>query len=471
VTARDDQRGSDLPKAGVLETIALVGNVVLPTIGKGVLIRRPKVVGMAQRLGLGDRAVHHLRKLRAKYGPGPLRLSVPARSMAVVLEPSHVPRILDSAPEPFAPAAQEKRAALAHFEPKVALATRGPKRQDRRRFNEQVLDFENPVHPLAERLLAVVEEEAGRMLAEVARDGQLTWDRFTVTWHCMVRRLVLGDAARDDHELTDMLAQLRRRGNWAFLMPKDRRLRKAFHDRLNSHLQRAEPGSFAARIASMPKTADTAPSHQVAQWLFAFDPGAMATFRALALLAAHPEQLSRAREEIGGRRPSQQPLLPFLRACLLESLRLWATTPAVLRETTAPVDWENGRIPKNTTLLIFAPYFHRDEEHLAYAHRFTPDIWLDGTSEQWPLVPFSRGPAVCPARNLVPMLASGMLAAIISEHQVVLEKPMGLDRPERLPGTLDNYALSFIVRPLDAARRTAAVSQGQGLPVGSVGRS
>lgn len=434
-----------LPRAGVVDTLALVGNVVLPTLGKGVLIRRPKVVGMAQRLGLDDRAVRQLQKLRRKYGPGPLLLSVPVRSMAVILEAKHVFRVLDGAPKPFAPAAREKQAALAHFEPKVALATRGPERQERRQFNERALDTESPVHPMAEQLLGVVEEEAGLLLQQASASGELNWEAFTDGWHRMVRRVVLGAGAREDHELTDMLAELRRHGNWAFLRRKDRRLRQAFHQRLNDHLQRAEPGSLAAVIARLPTTADTAPSHQVAQWLFAFDPGGMATFRALALLATHPEQMAQAREELGTASPTDKPHLPFLRGCLLESLRLWATTPAVLRETTAPVAWEHGEMPENTMIIIFAPYFHRDEEHLPYAHRFRPEIWLDGASEEWPLIPFSRGPAVCPAKNLVPMLGSGMLAAIIRGHDPVLDPPLGLDRRERLPGTLDNYALRFAI--------------------------
>jgi cytochrome P450 len=184
----------------------------------------------------------------------------------------------------------------------------------------------------------------------------------------------------------------------------------------------------------------------VAQWLFAFDPGGMATFRALALLATHPEQMARARKEIGTARPAKKPHLPFLRACILESLRLWATTPAVLRETTAPVSWERGEMPKHTMIIIFAPYFHRDEEHLSYAHVFRPENWLHGASDEWPLIPFSRGPAVCPARNLVPMLSSGMLAAIIQGHDLVLDPPLGLGRRERLPGTLDNYSLRFAIR-------------------------
>ncbi|UEM22167.1 cytochrome P450 [Skermanella mucosa] len=433
-----------LPRASLRDTLAAVAEIVLPTISKGVIIRRPKVVGLAERLGLDGRAVRRMQRLRAKYGPGPLMLAIPGRHQAIILSPEDVHTVLDNAPEPFSPASAEKRAALAHLEPHASLISRGPKRADRRRFNEQVLDSGCPVHRMGERFVAVVGEEAEGLLKTARSRGELAWDDFTASWHNMVRRVVLGDAARDDEELTDMLARLRAAGNWAFLRPQRKGLRDRFYERLEGHLARAEPGSLAAVIAATPRTADTAPAHQVAHWFFAFDPGGMATFRALALLASHPDQADRARREIGDAGTEGRRDLPFLRACILESLRLWPTTPAVLRETTRETQWDTGTMPKNTSVFIFAPFFHRDDENLPYADRFTPDLWMDGVRQGgWPLIPFSGGPAICPARDLVPMLGGAMLAALLDGRRVRLKEPGRIDPGARLPGTLDNYTLRF----------------------------
>jgi hypothetical protein len=112
--------------------------------------------------------------------------------------------------------------------------------------------------------------------------------------------------------------------------------------RIGRYLRRAEPYSLAGVMAHTHTTSRTEPPHQVPQWLFAFDPAGMTTFRSLALLAAHPEHANRAQQEIGSHRGSERQYMPYLRATVLESLRLWPTTPFLLRETTGATNWETG---------------------------------------------------------------------------------------------------------------------------------
>ena len=112
----------------------------------------------------------------------------------------------------------------------------------------------------------------------------------------------------------------------------------------------------------------------------------------------------------------------------------------ILRQSTTETAWDNGRMPADTAVLIFTPYFHRDGERLASAHRFEPGIWL-GTDRPVSLVPFSAGPAICPAHNLVPMLAAAAIATLIDGRHLTLERGPALNPQRPLPGTLDNYTL------------------------------
>lgn len=437
------QARAPLPKASLLDTLAALLDVFAPNIAQGVILRRPRVLELAERLDLDKRAIKRMQKLHDKYGSGPLLLRLPVRNQAVLLDPRHVRRVLTGSPEPFATASSEKRAALSHFEPKGALVSHGRARVERRRFNEAVLDHERKVHRLAENMMPVVEQEAERIVAHAQARGELVWQDFAEGWFRMVRRVAFGQAAADDRELDAWMIALRSAGNWAFLHPGKPAVRQRLLARIRHYLDLAEPGTLAGMAAMLKKGPQSAPEHQVPQWLFAFDAAAMATLRALALLAVHPQYAARVREEVRTHTGQQRQHLPLLRAALLESLRLWATTPLILRQTTRETEWEHGVMPAGTGVTLFAPYFHRDDRHLPCADRYCPELWLEpGKQDDWPLVPFSDGPANCPGRHLVLMLGSAMLAALMERRQFRLIDAARLD-PQRLPGALNHYSLRF----------------------------
>ena len=263
----------------------------------------------------------------------------------------------------------------------------------------------------------------------------------------MVRRVVFGDSAADDADLSGTMARLRSAANWAFLAPRRTGLRERLLGRSQNYISRAEPNSLAGVLATAHSTAITAPAHQVPQWLFAFDPAGMTTFRSLALLASHREYARRVREEIAAYTGAARRVLPLTRAAVLESLRLWPTTPLILRETTEETSWPGGVLPPNTGLVIFTPFFHRDSERLPYADRFAPELWLDANGEAgWPLIPFSEGPAICPGRNLVLLLASVTIASILDRARLRLRNAARLTA-DRLPATLNHFGLRFEIAP------------------------
>lgn len=431
-----------MPTLSAADTAALTADVIVPTLAMGPIIRRPAMTRLAERRDLMRRAVERMQRLNETYGEGPAMLRIPVRHQAVLLAPDHVHRALAESPEPFSPDSSEKRSALSHFNPETVLISRGAERAERRRFNEDVLDVARPMHRLAARFADVVEEEAIGIVAEARQRGTLDWPAFGAGWFRIVRRVVLGDAARDDVGLTRLHERLRAYANLGFVQPQRRALRARFLGRIDAYLRRAERGSLAEVMAASHQTPTTAPEHQVPHWMFAADPAGMTTFRTLALLTAHPQHEAAARNEVARR--AEQPDLPFLRRCVLDSLRLWPTTPLLLRQTSAATRWTSGAMPANTGVLIFTPYFHRDERQLSYAHRFAPDVWSSPrTSADWPLVPFSDGPAVCPAQNLVLMLTSMLLAELLRLDTFHERVPVKLHTGAPMPSLLDHFTLRF----------------------------
>ena len=429
--------------ASVTDTMRVAAQVLLPTLAGGVIKRRPAALAIAEKLQLDRPGVRLMRRLRSRYGARPLRLRVPGRSVELALSGEDVGDVLAAAPTPFSPSTVEKQAALSHFQPHGVLVSEPEDRVRRRRFNEAVLEPGRPLHELAKPFAEVIADEGTVLLSAITQDGALDWPRFAATWWRLVRRLALGQRARDDTGFTGMLDRLRLDANWAYLHPQRKHLRERFHRRLVEYLALAEPGSLAAAVAEFGGNRELDPADQVAHWLFAFDAAGMITFRTLALLAGHPAAAERVRAELAQADLGEPQQLPYLRACALESVRLWPTTPALLRETTADTDWG----PAGTTVLIFTPFFHRDPE-LPYADRFEPDIWLDGRADANPaLVPFSAGPAICPGRDLVLFCASTLLAHLIRNHRYELTSGPVLAPERPLPATLDNFHLRFAAHP------------------------
>ena len=150
-----------------------------PNVAKGVIRRRPNVVGMVERFGLDAKGIRQLQALSKKYGRGPLMLKVPGKKMAVVLDPADANHVLEHTPEPFATDEALKRSALGHFEPDMALVSHGEARQTRRQLNERVLQSGCPHHLFADAFTQVVEEEADALVARTnTRFDELDWPTF-----------------------------------------------------------------------------------------------------------------------------------------------------------------------------------------------------------------------------------------------------------------------------------------------------
>lgn len=440
-----------LTRASAREAAALVGTTVLPALLGGVIRRRPWGTSYGERLDLDRRGIETVRALHRRHGPGPVRVDAAGRTFALVLDPQDVRRVLEGTPDPFTPASREKRGALGQFQPHGALITRDPRqRMERRGVNEAALETNHTLHTAAGHLVPAVRAEAAELVAACTSSGMLTWDDFARSWWRAVRRVVFGDAAREDAVLTRRLERLRSAANWSLLAPSRDGLRERFLRQVRERARHAEPGTLAAAVREPDALAGpgTDGYGQIPHWLFAFDAAGIVTLRTLALLATHPREAARARREARDADPPLPQELPYLRACVHESVRLWPTTPLLLRESTRETRWGGDTLPAGTGFLLYAPYLHRAASSGTPGDAFNPQAWLDGRAAQdTAVVPFSGGPARCPGENVVLLTATTWLAEMLGDgvaFQLISRNHPDPARP--LPATLDHFALRFRVR-------------------------
>jgi len=428
-------------------------SVLAPLVAQGAIVRRPAVTAWAERRQVDLRSSRVLADLRRRTGGGPAVVRLPGRTLAFVLDPADVARVLDGTPSPFRADTREKRAALRKFQPDAVLVSPPSQRGARRSANVAALEPRHEQHSLGDRFDAIVDRAVEATVARATAAGRLTWPTFTRGFSSAFRAVTLGEQAFDDTQLTARLTRLRAAGNWAYLTPDRPEERAAFTEHLDVLVQAAPRESLAGQLRA--RSFGVAATGQVPHWLFAFDAAGAATYRALAVAAARPALAGALVAEADA--PAAE--RPTARGSVLESVRLWPTTLVVLRESNEVTTWGDGELPERTGLVIVSSFFHRDSGRVPFAHSFEPQVWSDGRAEaDRALIPFSTGPAGCPGRDVVAAVAGRFLARTLQALALDGPRAAHLAR-DPLPWTFDHAGLELRAAPRARARATTTTTR------------
>jgi hypothetical protein len=294
-----------------------------------------------------------------------------------------------------------------------------------------VLATSQKEHPDAERWRTVVDDEVERMRIG---DG-LRWRDWERLWDHITLRVVFGDRARNDQDLTNALEKLMGQANRiAGSGPSD--LYYDFYGRLEKHLVDPEPKSLVARIAEAPQSDRTRVAQQIPHWIFAMrDTLGANAYRALAAIVADPEVERRVRAEIDAGGDT-----PYLAGVLHEAMRAWPTTPLLAREVTRDTEVAGERVEEGTQVMLLNVFNHRDPARADLDH-LDPERWKDGQRD-YRFNHLSNGTQDCPGGPIVLLLGAAVVARVLKEHRLRLEDaPIEPGRP--LPAMLDFFQLRF----------------------------
>lgn len=119
--------------------------------------------------------------------------------------------------------------------------------------------------------------------------------------------------------------------------------------------------------------------------------------------------------------------LPYLRACLDESLRLFPPTPQGLPRETPPdgINVLGDYIPGGVSLSISAFVAHRNESIFPQADKYIPERWLgeEGKTLQPYFLAFSAGARGCIGRNISYLEQTVVLASVLRRYGFALSNP------------------------------------------------
>ncbi|XP_037557874.2 probable cytochrome P450 12a4, mitochondrial [Dermacentor silvarum] len=170
--------------------------------------------------------------------------------------------------------------------------------------------------------------------------------------------------------------------------------------------------------------------------------GAAATF-ALYHLATNPEVQAKVRDEImslpsdqhpEGTQSSSDNALPYMKACIKETLRLHPIIPGVNLKVKRQVIMSGYCIPANVVLRTEWYVAGRLEENFSRASAFLPERWLQRSSEEerdsgkagvkaWTLhpfasLPFGIGPRTCIGKRIAEMELCTLLTQVLKRYKV-----------------------------------------------------
>lgn len=161
---------------------------------------------------------------------------------------------------------------------------------------------------------------------------------------------------------------------------------------------------------------------------------------ALSEMVKNPEAMKKARQELSEQisesfvTESQLPKLPYLHACIKETLRLHPPAPVLLpRRAAQDLEIMNHTIPKNAQVLVNVWAIARDEKIWKDPMSFKPERFINSSVDykgnDFEYLPFGAGRRICAG---LPMATRQVLLALANLiHQFEWSLPDNL-RPEQL---------------------------------------
>ena len=437
-----DAQAGGLPAASLPDSLAILATGVVPALVRGLFSPRRSAMKLLSAIDADSRTISLLSGVRRKHDGQGVRLL--GGRLVVLWGQGAIREVLDHSADAYASDSGAKAKGMSHFQPDALTLSRGEEWQDRRAFNEAVLATPERVHPFAGRFLTVVSDEVQRL----GLSQTLEWDDWERLFDHITLRVIFGDGAREDQELTGVLERLMGAANRLVGLSTNAEYYELYAG-LERYVRDPGPDSLVARIAGAPHTDDTRITQQIPHWMFAMrDTLGANAYRALAAIVADGQIEQRVREELAGAQltdPDAIDRLHYLEGCLQETMRLWPTTPLLARETTRETTLAGERLKEGTQVMLLNVFNHRDPEHVDDADRLVPERWSK-PGRDYRFNHLSNGTQDCPGGALVLLLGKTVLAQMLDRFSLVLEQPR-LATSGALPHTFNFYEARFSVKP------------------------
>jgi len=423
--------------ASIGDSITFTLLQLIPYVLRGVFTKNPFFTFIFDAIDIDARVVKFCQRLRSKYRSELIYLRMLTGKSLLLFSEDAIERVLNNSPLIYG-VPDLKRNGMSHFQPNALTISEGEEWQQRRRFNEAVLNSTQKVHEHGNAFLEVIKNEVRSSLDQTGT--YLGWDYFDRLFKWIMLQVIFGAGARSESGLPNRLHQMMAESNRIVLLRKSKEF-DAFYQEIRGHLASPQPASLTALCPHAPHTDNTRVENQIPHWMFAMmETLATNTLRALALIVSHPLAEERVRLQINKNQsfsPSDISSFAYLGGCLQEAMRLWPTTAMLARKTLVEDNLCGNLVPAKIQVIILNTFNHRDSETHYFADHFKPEIWLQRKVD-YHFNHLSNGTQVCAGLNLALFIGTAVLAELLRKGRYKLCRP-SLNPAHPLPHSFNEF--------------------------------
>ncbi len=435
-------------KAPLLYQLRFNLKYLLPLILQGTFKRKPFWSSFFARHHGDPMGVEFERRLRARCHSSHIWMRMLTKKSLFVYSEESIERILTLSPAVYAEPGSKRRG-MGYFMPGAVTISRGREWAERRRLNENALSLsQNP------RLTRWAERAVHHALERrpVSLEPMLRWVWFERVFQDIALDVIFGPPGRNGSAVSHDLRVLMLKANRFVFLRKGKRFRRFFAG-LEALLLKADEESLAGVIRREEVTGRTRAVQQIPHWLFAIqDTLAENVMRAMALIAVQAECADRVREHGRGAGEDDG---RFVEGCLQEAMRLYPTTPLLVREVVGSDVLGDSVVGSGDQVVIPSMMLHRNRALAENPDRFDPDRWRRRPRD-FRFNHLSNGTQDCPGKALALFIGRTFLAEMFGGYAVQLVRPT-LDASQPPPGALDVFTMAFRAsasEPTETERKT-----------------